>query len=93
MAMEERREYPRARHAVINANPELVERVQQKPAFLTSVVADAFRERGVDEAHARFASEVGMAVFRTAYARWATNTDGRTTRAYLHEAFAQAKTI
>ena len=92
-AFEERREFSRTRHAVIDANPELMERERRKLALLADSVADGLRERGVDETRARLASEVGMAVFRTAYTRWATSSDGRTARAYLREAFAQAKAL
>ena len=67
----ERHELAPRRRAVIAANSELQERELLKRARLASAMAEALRARGVDEATARLAAEVGVLAFSTAYARWA----------------------
>jgi AcrR family transcriptional regulator len=60
----------RQRHAVITANPELMERELIKYEAVAVAFADALRQRGVDACAARLAASAGIAVFRTAYERW-----------------------
>ncbi len=60
----------RERHAVIAANPELLERDLIKQHVITAEFADALIGRGVDEGAARIAARVGIQVFLTAYERW-----------------------
>lgn len=67
----ERREWVLKRQAVVADNPELQERELLKSAALTAAIADALRERGVEDPAAGLAAEVGNLAFRTAFARWA----------------------
>ncbi|WP_326594566.1 TetR family transcriptional regulator [Streptomyces sp. NBC_01803] len=73
----ERGEAARKRQAVIAASPELRERELIKLASLAAALADALRRRGVADPAASLAAETGVAVFRIAFGRWATEGDGR----------------
>src|SRR5476649_2914535 len=57
MLGEFRRDLSRKRHDVIAANPELRERELAKLADYATAVADALRQRGVNEPRATFAAE------------------------------------
>jgi AcrR family transcriptional regulator len=65
----------RQRHAVITANPELMERELAKYEAITVAFADALVRRGVDPGAARLAADVAIAVFRSAYERWLAASD------------------
>ena len=64
------RESQRRRHAVIAANPDLVERDLIKHRNIEVGVADALRRRGVEADAAQLAAGVGSQVFLAAYGRW-----------------------
>ncbi|MER5383382.1 TetR family transcriptional regulator [Streptomyces sp. NPDC002688] len=68
--LQERQEHARRRQAVIDANTELQERELIKLAALSTALADALRQRGVDDATASLSAEVGIAVFKIAFRRW-----------------------
>ncbi|MET9901134.1 TetR family transcriptional regulator [Streptomyces sp. NPDC006446] len=68
--LQERQEHARRRQTVIDANTELQERELIKLASLSTALADALRQRGVDEATANLSAEVGIAVFKIAFRRW-----------------------
>ncbi|MGO8968548.1 MAG: TetR family transcriptional regulator [Myxococcaceae bacterium] len=67
---QQRREYAKARRALIAAHPELRERELIKLTLLASVAAEALRERSVLEPAASLAAEAGIAVFKIAFDRW-----------------------
>ncbi|HEY4458941.1 MAG TPA: helix-turn-helix domain-containing protein [Pseudonocardiaceae bacterium] len=69
------REFLRERSAVIAANPPLLERELIKVAALSDALTSALVGRGCDERTARLATEVGLAVFRQAGARWLAGDD------------------
>jgi AcrR family transcriptional regulator len=73
----ERHKLALQRRAVVAANSELQERELLKRARMSSAIADALRDRGVDEMAARLAAEMGVLAFSTAFARWA-NPGNRT---------------
>lgn len=54
----------------MSANAELRERELIKLAALASAVAGALRVRSIPEPAASLAAETGIAVFKTAFARW-----------------------
>ena len=60
----------RVRHAIIAANPELLERDLIKQHGITVGIIEALRQRGVDADTAQLAARVGIQVFLTAYQRW-----------------------
>jgi AcrR family transcriptional regulator len=68
--LQERRDFARQRQSVINANPELQERELIKLASLASAMADALRQRGVNDQSAALAAEVGVAAFKIGFDRW-----------------------
>jgi AcrR family transcriptional regulator len=68
-------ELQRQRHAVIAANPGLLERDLIKQHDITIGFVEALQRRGVEEQTARLAALVGSQVFAIAYARW-VESDG-----------------
>jgi AcrR family transcriptional regulator len=68
--LQENPERVRLRDAIVSANAELRERELIKLAALASAVAGALRDRGIPEPAASLAAETGVAVFKTAFARW-----------------------
>jgi AcrR family transcriptional regulator len=66
----------RERHAVIAANPELLERDLIKQHNMAAEFTGALARRGVDEGVARVVARVGIQVFLTAYERWLDAADG-----------------
>ena len=68
--LQENPERVRLRDAIVSANAELRERELIKLAALASAVAGALRDRGIPEPAASLAAETGIAVFKTAFARW-----------------------
>jgi AcrR family transcriptional regulator len=71
----DRRDYSRARQAVITATPVLRERELIKMASLSAAFTDALRKRGVAPAVASLAAETGVAVFRVAFERWVSESE------------------
>lgn len=67
---EERREMLATRQAIIAAKPDLQERDQWKRAALTAEMAATLGRRGVDEATAALAAEIGALALGAAYLRW-----------------------
>ena len=66
----------RRRAAIIAAHPDLRERELIKLATVAAAVADALRARGVPDPAAALAAEAGLAVFKTAFARWIAAPSG-----------------
>jgi hypothetical protein len=66
----ESRDFQRQRHAVIAANPELLERDLIKHRSIAVGFTDALRQRGVDADIAQLAACVGIQMFITAYGHW-----------------------
>jgi AcrR family transcriptional regulator len=64
------RESQRHRHAVIAANPDLLERDLIKHHSIAIGFTNALQQRGVDADVARLAATVGIDVFFTAYRQW-----------------------
>jgi len=73
--LQEGGELARQRQAIIAASVELQERELIKLASLASALADALRERGVEDPAASLTAEAGIAVFRIAFERWVEETD------------------
>lgn len=78
------------RQGVIEANAELRERELIKLASLSESLADALRERGVDELAARLAAEAAIAVLKVAFRRWVDGS--RRPRLLLDECFEELRT-
>lgn len=66
----EQREFGPRLRTVIADHPELQERDALKRAGLASAMAEALRKRGVPDATARLAAEIGVRAFHEAFGRW-----------------------
>ncbi len=82
-----------ARHALVVAHPEFKARDMLKKQELTVAVDAALRARGIDEAQARIASEVGMTIWRVALDRWTRDQTGARFFSHVHQAFDQLRTF
>ena len=89
----ERREHARRRAAVIAANAELRERELTKMASYSAALVEALRKRGVGEPAASLAAEIGIAVFKIAFALWLDESNDRGYRDLVRESFAELKTV
>jgi AcrR family transcriptional regulator len=87
------REYSRERQAVIESHAELRERELIKMASLSAALADGLRRRGVGESEASLAAEVGVAVFRVAFAAWVSGTDDRDLAQTMRDSFDQVRLL
>ena len=68
--IEANRPFAEPRQHVIAATPALQERELAKHAALTAALADALRERGVEQQPAMLAAHIGMAAFVQATLSW-----------------------
>jgi AcrR family transcriptional regulator len=68
--IQQRGVWSKRRHAVIAAHSELRERELIKLASLATALAEALRERGVDDVTASLAAEAGIAAFKVAFEVW-----------------------
>jgi AcrR family transcriptional regulator len=88
-----RRPYARLRNLVIAAHPDLHERELIKMARLSAALADALRERGVDEPDASLVAETGIAVFRIAFAQWVVEAEKRGYGEIANQCFARLRAL
>jgi AcrR family transcriptional regulator len=65
-----RRDYLRARRAIVQTDEGLRERELRKLAAMTDAIGRAFRERGVDELAATLAAQLAVTVFSVTLDRW-----------------------
>ena len=72
----DRRAFVARRQAVINANPELLEREALKGLGLTASMAEAIVRRGVPDLTASVAADLGALAWKIAYERWGSTADG-----------------
>jgi AcrR family transcriptional regulator len=87
------REYALQRHTIIQANTELRERELIKMASLAASIAQALRERGVDDATATLTAETAIAVFRVAYDRWLGPQGGGDLTALIGESLGRLRVL
>jgi AcrR family transcriptional regulator len=81
----------RDRRSVIAASPELQERNRTKLAALTTALADALRERGVEDSQANLLAQVGVAIFYGAFERWVDQAGGDDFPRVFSEAVAEVR--
>ncbi|WRZ88482.1 TetR/AcrR family transcriptional regulator [Streptomyces sp. NBC_01007] len=91
--LQERQEHARRRHSVIGANTELQERELIKLASLSTALAGALRQRGVDDTSAGLAAEVGIAVFKIAFRRWVERTGDKELSQFIGESLTGLKAV
>jgi hypothetical protein len=89
---EERRAVVTRRHAVVAANPELLERELSKNAALTDAIAAELRARGCDPETAFLAAGAAMLAQQAAFQRWTRPGETRTLRALLSDAVRSLST-
>jgi AcrR family transcriptional regulator len=79
-----------ARQAVIDAEPELRERLIAKRAAISEAITAAVQARGVAAAVARVAGQLGQLAFTTASQQWTASSDGGDFALFAREAFDSA---
>jgi AcrR family transcriptional regulator len=92
-ALEPRGRFARQRQRVIDANPELQERERIKLASLASALITALRRRGIQDSAATVAGEMGIAVFRIAFARWIAASNRRKLSEIIGESFDELNVL
>ncbi|MET8406815.1 TetR family transcriptional regulator [Streptomyces sp. NPDC005195] len=92
-AFADRRDFARARHAVIMANTELQERELIKLATMAAALAGALRGRGVTEPAASLTAEAGVAVFKVGFERWIVATEERGMAPLIRDSLAELKAV
>ena len=90
---EQRRVYAAQRQAVIAAHPDLRERELIKLASLATAMAEALRERGVQEPTASLTAEAGIAVFKIAFERWVAAPDEGDLAQRISESLQELRTL
>jgi AcrR family transcriptional regulator len=90
---EARREFSRARQAVIAANTELQERELIKLATLNAALADALRQRGAGDPAASLAAEAGGSAFKLGFERWVEDTEGTPMSTFIRESLDALKAV
>ena len=88
-----RRAFAVRRQAAIAASRELQERELVKLAGTAATAAAALRDRGVPEPAASVTAEAGVAAFRVAFERWATDPDAPPLPAVIDDALAQLRAV
>jgi len=86
-------DFARRRQMIINSSPDLQERELLKLASMTFAVARALRDRGASAAGASLAAETGMAVFKTAFAAWVSESNTRSLSEIIAETFAELRAV
>jgi AcrR family transcriptional regulator len=89
----DRRDFARARQAVVSSHPALTERELIKMARLAAALAEALRERGVEEPAASLTAEAGVAVFRVSFERWTAPHEKRELGEIIIEALAELRAV
>jgi AcrR family transcriptional regulator len=90
---EGRRAFARQRQAVITANAELRQRELIKLAALAAALADALRQRGVEDPAASLSAEAGIAVFKVAFERWVEESNRRDLSELMRESLDELKAV
>jgi len=86
-------EYVRARYALVAKHAELQERELIKLAGLATATLKALVARGVPEPTAGLAAELGLAVFKLGFERWATSRKPHDFAAHIRAALAELRTL
>jgi AcrR family transcriptional regulator len=81
----------RQRQRVVTSSPELRERELIKMDTLTTAVADALRQRGVEDFTATLVAQVGVAAFMTAFQQWTEAQQHQDLRAIMDDAIGRIR--
>ena len=91
--MHGRRALARERQRIVAAHADLQERELIKRATLTAALAQALQRRGVQEAAASLAADMGIGVFYVGFVHWLDDPAGREIAEIVHEGFDQLKAL
>jgi AcrR family transcriptional regulator len=91
--MHGRRAFSSERQRIIAAHADLQERELIKRATLTAALAQALQRRGLPEAAATLAADMGIGVFYVAFVHWLDDPAGREIAEIVHEGFDQLKAL
>jgi AcrR family transcriptional regulator len=83
----------RQRQAIIASSAELQERELIKLASLAAALAEALRERGVEDPAASLTAEAGIAVFKVAFERYVEESNQRDLPRLIRESLEQLKAV
>jgi AcrR family transcriptional regulator len=83
----------RRRQAIIASSAELRERELIKLSSLAAALAEALRERGVEEPTASLTAEAGIAVFKVAFERYVEEANERDLPQLIRESLGELHTI
>ncbi len=89
----DRQAFARQRQQAINKSPDLQERELLKLASLAASLAAALRDRGASEPGASLAAESGVAVFKTAFARWVAAGSTSELGELIRQTFTELKMV
>jgi AcrR family transcriptional regulator len=81
----------RQRQRLIDSSTDLQEREMIKMAGLTTAISGGLELRGISEATASLTAQAGVAVFRTAFARWAVRDGPVEFAPLVHEALDELR--
>jgi AcrR family transcriptional regulator len=87
------RPFARQRQRIISSSPELRERELHKLAALAAGVAEALRDRGLDEPGASILGELAIAIFRISFERWVAESSGPGLTELMREALAELRAL
>jgi AcrR family transcriptional regulator len=82
----------RQRQRLIDSSTDLQEREMIKMAGLTTAISGGLELRGIPEATASLTAQAGVAVFRTAFGRWADREGSVEFAPLVHEALDELRT-
>jgi AcrR family transcriptional regulator len=91
--MHGRRAFSSERQRIIAAHADLQERELIKRATLTAALAQALQRRGVSQAAAALAADMGIGVFYVAFVHWLDDPADREIAEIVHEGFDQLKAL
>jgi AcrR family transcriptional regulator len=77
------------RRRIVAGSAELQERERTKFAAVTAALTDTLRARGATDTAARLLADVGVAVFKTAFAQWTEEPGGADFPVYIRQAAAE----
>lgn len=88
---EARRAHARKRQAVVASHAELRERELIKLSSLGEAIAESLRRRGVAKVAASLVAEAGIAVFKSAFERWVSDTKKHELAHHVRETLADLR--
>jgi hypothetical protein len=91
--IQEGQDLAQQRQAIITASAELQERELIKLASLAAALAEALRQRGVNDPAASLTAEAGIAVFKVAFERWVDKPSQRDLPRLIRESLDELKAV